>query len=179
MFTEALAASYYGTPRTTMDIDIITRISGEDSINKLISALKMAGLEVDRRRIDSALRSSFRIVTFKDNKAPFTVDIILSSTDFTKKAGSILGLPTFYQIPEELILAKLWMIKTTVPRERALKDEDDVRAILRAVRKSVSKKQLSEDRPLHFSSACMCWQYSNLVGSRGFEPWIFGSFRQG
>jgi len=30
-----------------------------------------------------------------------------------------------------LILAKLLMIKTTVPRERALKDEDDVRAILK------------------------------------------------
>jgi len=150
MFTGALAASYYGTPLTTMHIDIITRISGEDSINKLISALKMAGLEVDRRRIDSAPRSGFRIVTFKDNKAPFTVDIILSSTDFAKKAGSILGLPTFYQTPEELILAKLRMIKTTVPRERALKDEDDVRAILKftKIHMNILKRRAREDKTL-------------------------------
>jgi len=40
-------------------------------------------------------------------------------------------LPTFYQTPEELILAKLRMIKATIPRERALKDEDDVKAILK------------------------------------------------
>jgi len=34
-------------------------------------------------------------------------------------------------MPEDLILAKLQMIKATVPRERALKDEEDVKAILR------------------------------------------------
>jgi len=89
------------------------------------------GLEVDRRRIDAALRSSCRIVTVRDTKSPFAVDIILSSTKLEKKAGSILGLPTFYQTPGDLILAKLRMIKATVPRERALKDKDDVRAILR------------------------------------------------
>jgi hypothetical protein len=88
MFTGALAVSYYGTPRTTMDIDIIAGVSGRDSITKLISALKMVGLKVDRRRIDSALRSSFRIVTFKDSKTPFTVDIILSSTNIAKKPAA-------------------------------------------------------------------------------------------
>ena len=30
-----------------------------------------------------------------------------------------------------MILAKLRMIKATVPKERALKDEDDVRAVLK------------------------------------------------
>ena len=34
-------------------------------------------------------------------------------------------------MPEDLILAKLQMIKATVPRERALKDEEDVKAVLR------------------------------------------------
>jgi len=150
MFTGALAASYYGTPRTTMDIDIIAGVSGRDSITKLISALKMAGLKVDRRRIDSALRSSFRIVTFKDSKTPFTVDIILSSTNITKKPGRILGLPTFYQTPEELILAKLRMIKATIPRERPLKDEDDVRAILRftKIHMNVLKRRARGDNTL-------------------------------
>jgi len=131
MFTCALAASYYGTPRTTMDVGIVAEVTTEASLAKLASALKMAELKVDRRRIDSALRSSFRIVTFEDSKTPFTVDIILSRRKLEKRSGKILGLPTFYQTPEGLILAKLRMIKATVPRERALKDEDDVRAILK------------------------------------------------
>jgi len=40
-------------------------------------------------------------------------------------------LPTFYQTPEALILSKLRMIKATIPKERTLKDKDDVRAILK------------------------------------------------
>jgi len=129
-----LAASYYGTPRTTMDVDILVEVSRRDSLAKLISALRVAGLEVDRRRIGAALRSSYRIVTLRDTKTPFTVDIILSSMKLEKRTGSIIGLPTFYQTPENLILAKLRMIKATVPRERALKDKDDVRAILKHTR---------------------------------------------
>lgn len=131
MFTGALAASYYGTPRTTMDVDIVVQVSGKASQTKLVRALEMVGLKVDPRRIGAALMSGFRIVKFKDVKTPFTVDIILSASRLEKKTGKILGLPTFYQTPENLILAKLRMIKATVPRERALKDEDDVRAILR------------------------------------------------
>jgi len=114
-----------------MDVDIVAEVSREASLARLASALKKAELKVDRRRINSALRSSFRIVTFEDSKTPFTVDIILSRRKLEKRSGKILGLPTFYQTPEGLILAKLLMIKTTVPRERALKDEDDVRAILK------------------------------------------------
>ena len=117
-----------------MDVDILVEVSRRDSLAKLISALRVAGLEVDRRRIDAALRSSYRIVTLRDTKTPFTVDIILSSTKLEKRTGSIIGLPTFYQTPENLILAKLRMIKATVPRERALKDKDDVRAILKHTR---------------------------------------------
>ena len=131
MFTGALAASYYGTPRTTMDVDIVVNVARKDLQNKLASALREAELQVNGERIDVALTSGFRIVTFKDNRTPFTVDIILSAKKLKKKAGTILGLPTFLQTPEDLILAKLRMIKATVPRERALKDEDDVRAILR------------------------------------------------
>jgi len=48
-----------------------------------------------------------------------------------KKAGTILGLPTFYQTTEGLILAKLRMIKATIPERESLEDEDHVKAILR------------------------------------------------
>jgi hypothetical protein len=55
-----------------------------------------------------------------------------------KRAGSVLGLETFYQMPEDLVLAKLRMIKATVPRERALKDEEDVKAILKFTKINVA-----------------------------------------
>lgn len=131
MLTGALAASYYGTPRTTMDVDIVVKVSKNDLQTKLVPALREMYLQVEEERIGAAFKSGFRIATFRDSKTPFSVDIIFSNRKLEKKAGTILGLPTFYQTPEGLILAKLRMIKATIPRERALKDEDDVRTILK------------------------------------------------
>jgi len=131
MFTGALAASFYGVPRTTVDIDVVVEVSRKGHLSKLVSALRQAGLRVDEKKIDAALKSSYRIATFRDSKSPYSVDVIFSLGKLDKKAGTIAGLPTFYQTPEDLILAKLRMIKATVPRERALKDEEDIRAILK------------------------------------------------
>lgn len=131
MFTGALAASYYGVPRTTMDVGIVVKVARAEVQTNLVLALRKAGLQVEEEKIALAFKSGFRVVTFRDGKSPFSVDIILSGKELAKRAGTILGLPTFYQAPEELILAKLRMIRATVPRERALKDEDDVRGILR------------------------------------------------
>jgi hypothetical protein len=142
MFTGALAASFYGVPRTTTDIDVVVDVSEKILQSKLVLALKQAGLLVDEKRIDETLRSGYRIATFEDSKTPYSVYVIFSSGKLEKRAGNILGLPTFYQTPEELILAKLRMIKATVPRERALKDRDDVKAILRFTR--VDTKALKE-----------------------------------
>lgn len=150
MITGALAASYHGFPRTTMDIDVIVRVSGRSLLPKLSSALKAAKLKVDEKRLISAFNSEFRIITLKDRDTPFTLDIILSSEKFDKRAGSISGLPTFYQTPEDLILAKLRMIKATIPKERALKDMDDVKAILKfsKVRISTVKRKAKKDSTL-------------------------------
>jgi hypothetical protein len=131
MFTGALAVSYYGRARTTVDVDVVVAVVDKEWRTKLVSALERAGLVVDEERVDAALRSDYRIVTFEDSKSPLTVDVILSDVKLVRRVGSILGLATFYQTPEDLILAKLRMIKATVPRERALKDVDDVKAILR------------------------------------------------
>jgi hypothetical protein len=105
---------------------------------------------VNEERIDAALKSGYRIVTFEDSRSPLSVDVILSDVKLVRRAGSILGLATFYQTPEGLILAKLRMIKATVPRERALKDEEDVRAILEFTRVDVEavKKQAKRDSTL-------------------------------
>ena len=131
MFTGALAVSYYGRARTTRDVDVVVAVGGEEALAKLVSALRRAGLVVDEKKLGEVLRSGYRIVRVKDGRSPLTVDVILSSERLEKRAGRILGLPTFYQKPEDLVLAKLRMIRATVPRERALKDVDDVKAILK------------------------------------------------
>ena len=147
MFTGALAASYYGTPRTTMDMDVIVRFSPENT-KRFTVQLRKAGMGVRERKIREAFESGFRIVTLKDKKSPFTVDIMLSDKKLEKISGAILGLSTFYQTPEALISSKLRMIKATIPRERTLKDKDDVRAILRYTRvdlKAVKRRAQKEN----------------------------------
>ena len=131
VFTGALAVSFYGAPRTTVDVDVVVAIAGVKQRVRLVEALKRAGLVVDEREVDRALESGYKIATFRDSKTAYSVDVIFSDGKLEKRAGTVAGLPCFFQTPEELILAKLRMIKATKPRERALKDEEDVKAILR------------------------------------------------
>jgi hypothetical protein len=137
-FTGALAASFYGLPRTTADIDVVVAvISNVDVKSRLVSALKKAGLVVDERKIEVALESDYKIATFKDKETPYRVDVVLSSEKIERRAGTVAGVKAFFQSPEGLILAKLRMIRATVPRERALKDVDDVKAVLNFARVDV------------------------------------------
>ena len=46
MFTGALAVSYYGTPRTTMDIDIVVKVTRE-SMQTLAALLREVEMEVN------------------------------------------------------------------------------------------------------------------------------------
>jgi len=151
MFTGALAAGFYGVPRTTVDIDIFVRVSSKAQRARLVSALRQTALLVDERKIDAALKSGYGLATFSDSKSPYRVDIILSGEKrLEKRVGTIAGLSTFFQSPEGLILAKLRMIKATVPRERALKDQEDVRAILRFTKLDVEavKKKAKRNNTL-------------------------------
>jgi len=148
MFTGAIAASYYGTPRTTMDVDIVVKVSEKNVQPLLLEPLRKAGMQVDECKIKAALKSGYNIVTVKDKRTTLTVDVIFSDKKLMKKPGTIAGLPTFYQTPEELILSKLRMIKVTVPPERAAKDKDDVRAVLRHTKvnvKAIEKRAQRED----------------------------------
>ncbi len=150
MLTGALVSSHYGTPRTTTDVDIVVAVSKKETQDKLVQALKKAGLEVQKEKMTAALKSGFRIATFRDSKSPFTLDIILSNKKLKKQAGTILGLPTFFQTPEELILAKLRMIEATTPKERAFKDEEDVKAILKFTKVNMNaiKRQARKNNTL-------------------------------
>jgi hypothetical protein len=130
-FTGALAASFYGVPRTTTDVDVIVGVTVQSERRRLVSAFKQIGLIVDQRAVDQALSSGYNIATFKDIRTAYSVDTIFSTKRLEKRTGTVAGAKTFFQSPEELILSKLRMIKSTVPRKRAVKDEEDVKAILR------------------------------------------------
>jgi hypothetical protein len=149
-FTGALAVSFYGAPRTTTDVDVVVAVSGLDVKDKVASALRWAGLDVDERKLDSALTSGYRIASFRDKATPYTLDVIFVDDALRKRAGTVDSVSTFFQPPEDLILAKLRMIRATVPRERAVKDEDDVKAILAFTKVDVDavKKQAKKDKTL-------------------------------
>jgi len=137
MFTGAIAASFYGTPRTTMDVDIVIYISTGESPT-LVHALTEAGISPNEKKIKTALASDYRIVTLHDTQTPYTVDVILATEPLEKRAAMIDGQPTYIHAPEALILAKLRMIKATLPPERAQKDRDDIEAILRNMQVDVN-----------------------------------------
>jgi len=61
-----------------------------------------------------------------------------------------------------LILAKLRMIKATVPRERALKDEDDVVAILKFSKVDVEAVKMEAKRDSTLS------MFEAIVGGSGW-----------
>lgn len=130
-FTGALAASFYGVPRTTTDVDVVVVIADGDWRRRLVSALRDVGAVVDEKEIDKAVESGYRIARFRDGRSVYCVDVILSEAKVQKRVGIVAGVQTFFQTPEDLILAKLRMIKATVPKERALKDEEDIKAILK------------------------------------------------
>ena len=130
-FTGALAVSFYGTPRTTSDVDLMVAVSSKTEVKrKVAEALRKAGLNVEECRIDDALTSGYNIATFRDKTSAYKVDVIFQAGTLEKQPATVAGVETFLQKPEGLVLAKLRMIKATVLRERAVKDEDDVKAIL-------------------------------------------------
>jgi hypothetical protein len=131
MVTGALASSYHGRPRTTLDVDVVVAIRQTD-IPILFKALTNAGLRVQEQKLRSAWKSDYRIATAQDRRTPHTLDIVFTDQKLDRRAGRILGMPTYYQRAESLVLAKLRMIKVTVDPERAATDRQDVRALLQS-----------------------------------------------
>ncbi len=128
--TGAMAASYYGRPRTTVDVDFIIQIPIND-LDQLLDRLVRLGLKINRTRVKKQLNGGYNIISLEDKNSPNRVDLIIQTEGkLERRRGSALGLKTYYQPPELLILSKLRMIKATVPIERSQKDRDDIRAIL-------------------------------------------------
>jgi len=125
-----MAASYYGRPRTTIDIDFIIQVSTSD-LDELLNHLARFGLKINRTRINRQLNSGYNIISLEDRRSPYRVDLIIQTEGkLERRPGRALGLKSYYHPPELLILSKLRMIKATIPRERSQKDMEDIRAIL-------------------------------------------------
>lgn len=148
-FTGALAASYYGVPRTTADIDIIISINRKDAKAKLAPALRSTGLEVEEKTIEDALTSGFCVATFKGKTLTYRVDIIFAD-NLRKLQGNIADIDAWLQAPEDLINAKLRMIKVTLDEGKAAKDESDIKAIIQFthVDKKLIIEQAKKDKTL-------------------------------
>jgi hypothetical protein len=135
-----MAASYYGRPRTTIDVDFIIQISIDD-LDELLDTLARFGLKINKAKIKRQVNSGYNIISLEDKRSPYRVDLIIQTEGrLERRRGRALGLKTYYQPPELLILSKLRMIKATVPRERSQKDKDDISAILANTR--VNKRRI-------------------------------------
>ena len=136
--TGAVAASYYGIPRTTLDADFVIHIS-QRHIARFLRNLAVVDVKADLKEARRQLKSGYNIITVSDRLSPHTADLILSPRPITKKRGTVQGVRAYFQSPESLVLAKLRMINATVPRERSQKDRDDIIAILANTRINKSK----------------------------------------
>lgn len=134
--TGAIASSYYGRPRTTLDMDVVIAIAQAD-ISKLVKTLEHASLRVQERKLIDAWKSQYPIATLEDRKSPHTLDIIFTDRKLERRPGRILGMRTYYQTAESLILAKLRMLKVTLQSEKAAVDREDIKAILKTSRISL------------------------------------------
>jgi len=138
MFTGAIAASYYGTPRTTMDVDIIIHTTQQNTA-KLNQTLQSAGIHPDKQKLENALSTGYNIATLKDTLTPYTLDLILAKDPLEKRPGTISWLPTYIQTPEHLILSKLRMIKASINKGKAAKDEEDIKSIIEYTQVDLNK----------------------------------------
>jgi hypothetical protein len=137
--TGAVAASYYGIPRTTLDADFVVYISSRETTG-FFRSIEKAGVKVDLEKIRQLVKLGYNVVTVADRLSPYTADLILVKNPPERKKGTLVGVKTYFQSPESLILAKLRMIKATIPKERSQKDRDDIIAILANTR--VNKKRI-------------------------------------
>jgi len=159
MFTGAIAASYYGRPRTTLDIDIVIAVERSELV-RLSKALQRASLVVHQKRLEAAWESDHRIVTLNDRKSAHTVDVIFTDTELDRIPGRVSGLPTYYEAAESLILPKLRMLKVTIQPERAATDRQDIKAILESSKidlKSLRKKSEAESTIAIFDDLIRTW----------------------
>jgi hypothetical protein len=102
-------------------MDVVVAVA-QAEVPQLAKALEGAGLRVQERKLLDAWDSEYAIVMVEDGRSPHMLDVIFSMRKLERRSGRILGIPTYYQRPESLILAKLRMLRVTLQPEKAAAD---------------------------------------------------------
>jgi hypothetical protein len=126
MLTGSLASAFYGTPRSTQDVDVV--VDADDSkLQRLGELLRDAGLYVDSGAISEAVRTR-GLFNAVDASTGWKADFILmknrpfSRTEFAARVPRHLaGIPLTIVRAEDIIVAKLEWAKLA-ESERQLRD---------------------------------------------------------
>ena len=127
--TGALAVSYYGRPRTTIDVDVIIRAEPSD-FERLVEAFRKAKLQCSLQDFAKAWESGYNIVHLKGGRG-LLLDIILTRDQIPRRKVTILGKTSYLQEPGPLVLQKLRLMKITKDEEKRFIDRMDVLSILK------------------------------------------------
>ena len=130
MLTGGIAVSFWGSPRTTHDVDIVIEAKKEDK-NKIVNLFKK-DFYISPEAVEDAIenRFTFNIIHLKNG---LKVDFWLvkkdsfGQTEFKRKLKKkIFGEEIFIISPEDLILSKLMAYKETSSHLRL----EDAKSIL-------------------------------------------------
>jgi hypothetical protein len=123
MLSGSMAGTFHGTPRSTMDFDLVIDPSTA-SLRKFLDSLDPEEHYADRAAAGKALRSrgQFNVI---DSRSGWKADLILrkdrpfSREEFRRRfRAEVLGLPVWLSTAEDTILAKLeWARKGASERQ--------------------------------------------------------------
>ncbi len=101
------------------------------NLQDFLAKLQSIGLEADTAKVRKQLETGYNTISLRDKHSPHQADFIMEARErVERRKGFFFGLPAYYQTPEYLILSKLRMIEVTRPRERSLKDREDIEAVI-------------------------------------------------
>lgn len=134
--TDGVAATAYGDPRTTRDLDLVIELN-RDHIYQLVEALETAGFYCPPIAVQDIKDGRGRVLSVTHIKTVLNADLVLNSdTDFDRskmaRRGKIAldeaGVEEFFvSSPEDIVLAKLLWRKPS----GSMKQWTDVLGILK------------------------------------------------
>jgi len=145
MLTGSFASTYYGTPRSTQDIDVIVEAT-PDQLRAFVASLPVDEYYSD---LDAALQaltaeSMFNVI---DRSSGWKVDFIIrksrtfSREEFRRRVRiNLQGVSLFAATTEDIVIAKLeWSMLAQSQRQI-----DDVAAILRTRRETFDQSYIEK-----------------------------------
>ena len=132
MLTGSMASNYWGTPRTTHDLDFVLLITA-DQVDQLVSCFE-TGFFIQRESVRSAFQPPFQFNVLDEQSALKADFWLLQEKPIERSAFQrrlrvdIFGVPAWIATAEDIILHKLYWNQIT-PSERQLLDAAGVYAV--------------------------------------------------